>query len=226
MWRYASRWPERRWSVLVFGLSAVSLYLASGLFHGLHYETPEQQRLFQRIDQSAIYFLIAGTYTPIFWCLLTGRWRRNLLWLMWGIAWIGIAALWLLPKAPHWFSVSTYLFMGWLGILPTPQLYRAVGWRAMMWAWYGAFFYTFGAICELTNWPMLVPGMIGPHEVLHLCDVAGTATHFVFIVGYVLPHRPRVQSPRKSDFPVAVEVVNRDKMHRPHLSLPLPGEAS
>ena len=58
--------PERgrRAAVLIYGATRVLLFLASGLFHGLHFESPEQRRFFQRLDQSAVFLLIAGTSTP------------------------------------------------------------------------------------------------------------------------------------------------------------------
>ena len=54
----------------------------------------------------------------------------------------------------------------------------------------GAGFYTLGAVVELANWPVLVPGVIRSHELLHFSDMVGTACHIVFILKYVLPYRP------------------------------------
>src|SRR5690242_17930902 len=91
--------PGRRLAVAVFGLSMVLLYAASGTFHGLPYTraaNPEEFRFFQKLDQSAIYLLIAGTNTPFIAVLLTGRRARVFLGLMWGLAAAGIACLWLL----------------------------------------------------------------------------------------------------------------------------------
>src|SRR5947199_789715 len=63
----------RRLAVAVYGLSMVLLYLASGTFHGLFYDSPEERRFFQKLDQSAIFLLIAGTTTPVLVTLLDGR---------------------------------------------------------------------------------------------------------------------------------------------------------
>ncbi len=137
----------RRWSVTVFGLSTVLLYFASGLYHGLRLPR-EELRLYQKFDQSAIYLLIAGTSTPIISILLTGRMRRGLLWETWSMAAAGIAAMWLLPKAPHSVMVGIYLGMGWLGMAGTWQYYLAVGWRGLSWLVAGAALYTLlGADC-------------------------------------------------------------------------------
>jgi hemolysin III len=194
MMRLAAARPARLAPVIIFGVSMVCLYLASGVFHGLHYETPEQKRFFQQVDQSAIFLLIAGTYTPVLSILLAGAWRKWLLRVVWSLAFLGIGSLWLLPKAPHSLTVGIYLFLGWVGILPVAHYYRAVGWRAMNWVWAGAGLYSLGAACELARWPVIVPGWIQAHEVLHVFDAAASVALFLFIVRYVIPYQAPVSA--------------------------------
>jgi hemolysin III len=192
------RWTRgdvvRRLCVLVFGVSAVVLYTASGLFHALKLP-PEELRLYQRIDMSAIYLLIAGSSTPMAALLIRGRFRTALLAGQWLFAAAGIAALWLLPKADHRLLVSLYLAMGWLGAAGLWHYWRATGWRGVRWAVGGAGFYTAGAVIELANWPVLWTGIVRSHELLHFCDIGGTACHLVFIVKYVLPYRHPTEVP-------------------------------
>lgn len=191
MIRLAAPRPGRVLPVVIYGASMVLLFLASGMFHGLHYHGDEaRKRLFQKLDQSAVYLLIAGSYTPVLAILLDGAWRRWSLRMVWGFAIAGVSCLWLLPKVPHAVTVSLYLGVGWAGFAPVVQLYRAVGWRAMNWAWLCAGFYCAGAIFELTNWPVIVPGVIQAHEVLHFCDTGGALALFVFVVRYVIPFQP------------------------------------
>lgn len=179
----------RRWSVTIFGLSTVLLYFASGLYHGLQLPR-EDLRFYQKLDQSAIYLLIAGTSTPIIAILLTGRFRRWLLWGTWSMAAAGIASMWLLPKAPHSVMVGIYLGMGWLGMAGAWHYYLAIGWRGISWLLAAAGLYTLGAVCELLRWPVIWPGVINAHEVLHLCDMAATYCTFVMIIRYVIVYRP------------------------------------
>lgn len=188
MRRLAGADRDKRVGVTIFGLSMITLYSASGLFHGLMLPRPEL-RVYQQFDQSAIYLLIAGTYTPIMMTLLAGRFRRFMLWGIWSIALTGIACMWLLPKAPHALMVSIYLLMGWFGMTGIVHYYRAVGFRGMNWAMAGAFFYTLGAVFELLQWPIIWPGVLGGHEMLHMCDMVGTFCHFVFIVRHIIPFR-------------------------------------
>jgi hemolysin III len=190
----------RRAAVAVFGLSMVLLYLASGTFHGVPYtraDNPAEFRLFQKLDQSAIFVLIAGTNTPIIVTLLSGARRRWFLGLMWGVAAVGIGCLWLLPKAPHAVVVANYLVMGWLGIVPAWHYARALGWGPMGWALAGAVFYTLGAVCEILEWPVLLdhPVRVGYHEILHLFDIAGTVAFFLFVARYVVPYERPADRP-------------------------------
>lgn len=186
--RLTSSGGGRRLSILIYGLSMIVLFLASGTFHGLHYSTPEEMRFFQKIDQSAVYLLIAGTNTPALVILLQGWWRRWSLRLVWGFALTGVACLWVLPKPPHPLVVSLYLALGYAGTIPVFHYYRAVGWRAMNWVLLGAALYTLGAVCELTRWPVIIPGWVQSHEVLHLCDSAACFAFFIFILRYVIPY--------------------------------------
>ncbi|QEG29150.1 hemolysin-III related [Gemmata obscuriglobus] len=190
MFRLTTNRPGRMLPVLIYGASMVALFLASGTFHALPFEKGSWSwRLFQKIDQTAVYLLIAGTYTPVLSVLLAGAWRKWFLRMVWTLAAAGISCLWLLPKAPHWAVVAIYLSLGWIGILPLPLYYRAVGWRAMNWMWAGALLYTVGAVCEITEWPIVMPGF-GFHEVLHLCDSAANMVFFLFVVRYVIPYQP------------------------------------
>ena len=186
LWRLSRGNWLHQWSTGVFGLSMVLLYGASGVYHaviGPKYLLPYLQKL----DHSAIYVLIAGTYTPVFAVLLRGRLRVVSLSLVWGLAGAGIAARWLLPRPPYWLTVSLYIGMGWIGMLSIWQLIRAVGVRAMLVGLLGGLLYTFGGVCDVVKWPVLLPGIVGWHEVMHLADMGGTLIHVFFVVRYVLP---------------------------------------
>lgn len=191
--------PGRRWAIAIYGTSMVLLFLASGTFHGLHFSSPEERRFYQKIDQSAVYLLIAGTNTPVIAFLLVGAWRTWCMRLIWLFALIGVACLWLVPKAPHSVMVGLYLGLGWASSAPVLAYYRAVGWRAMNWAVLGALLYSAGAVCELVGWPVIVPGVVQSHEVLHLLDSVACFAFFVFISRYVIPYRPAQQPTLRND---------------------------
>jgi hemolysin III len=181
----------KRRGLAVFGVTAVALYSASGIYHAVPLP-PDSTAvgILRRIDHSAIYLLIAGTYTPVFAVLLVGRPRKYLLVAVWLAAVGGVAAKWLLAAPPEWLEVGLYLGLGWLAVFVAPTLIRAVGWPGMGWLAGGGACYSAGAALDLARWPVLVPGLVGWHEVFHVCVMAGTALHGVFMVRCVVPFRP------------------------------------
>ena len=180
---------SRRPAIVVFGASMILLYLASGIFHAVPFtdkEAPSKFLFFKRIDQTAIFLLIAGTNTPMNVAFLRGRWRRRNLIGIWGFATVGITCLWIFANPPYEFIVGLFLAMGWLGFIPSIQYYRAVGWKGMNWALLGCLFYTTGAVLELVNWPVIsrYPMRIAAHEIFHLFCMLASLSFFIFIARY------------------------------------------
>ncbi len=186
LWRLTRGNRLKQLSLGVFGWSMIVLYAASGLYHAIRLP-PNDIVFYQLLDHSAIYGLIAGTYTPVFVVLLRGRWRWFLLAAMWALAVTGIACKWLLPMPDYSVTTGFYLAMGWLGLGPVLNLVRVVGLRGVGLGLLGGLFYTAGAVCDVIGWPVLIPQVFGPHELTHLCDMGGTLLHFAFIVRYVVP---------------------------------------
>ena len=181
--------------MVIFGVSMITLYTASGVFHGVPFTlagNPAEFRFFQRIDRSAIFLLIAGTNTPLIVTLLGRTWRRWFLWGMWTLAMAGAACMWILSKPPHEAIIVICIGLGLLGFLPGAHYYRAVGWRAMNWAVAGCVLYALGAVCELVEWPVLseYPVRIGPHEIFHLFNAAASVALFLFVARYIVPFKP------------------------------------
>lgn len=203
MLRLESKSWRRRLPVAVFGFSMVLLYLASGIFHALFFTSDEERLFYQKLDQTAIYLLIAGTNTPLIAFVLRPKFGRLMLVWMWGFATVGVACQWLLPKPPHAAVVGVCLGMGWAGMVPLLSYYRALGWRAMNWVWLGAACYTFGGICELCEWPVLIRGVVGPHDFFHLCISAGSIAFCGFMVRHVVGYSrpPAVSGPADQPLP-------------------------
>jgi hemolysin III len=177
----------RRFYVMIFAGCMTALYLASGLYHALRLPTDEL-RFFQLIDMSAIYLMIAGSATPPVALVVRGRLRSILLVGEWSIATLGILALWLLPQQAHEVLIACYFCMGWLGCACLGQLWRANGWQGARWFIAATGSYMIGAVVELLNWPIPWPGVVGYHEILHFCDMAGTAFYLIYLVKYVIPY--------------------------------------
>ena len=181
-----------RWSIGLYGLSMVLLYLASGMFHGIDhgYRGSPSFLFFQKVDKSAIFLLIAGSYLPVLVYLLRGAWRRVCLGLMGAIAALGIGSLWLLPTIRIDYLVYVYIGMGLVGLVALRHIAPQVGFGGLFWIALEGVFYVGGGLAEVAQWPVLVPGWVGPHEVLHVADIGGTLAHFVFVVKYVIPRPP------------------------------------
>lgn len=193
-----------RWAVGIYGLTMFLLYLASGLFHllvfleigseGLHRaEAVEQFWVFQKIDKSCIFLLIAGSYVPIVVYTVVGWWRIFILTMMSMIGLAGILSLWLLPTMNHAWLVAFYIGMGLIGLVGFRQIGQGVRWRGLHWIGLFAGAYILGGVADVLRWPVIVPGWVGPHEVLHVFDMAGTLGHFVFVAGYVIIRHPLSQ---------------------------------
>jgi hemolysin III len=189
LWRLARRDRGRQWAVGCFGMSMVGLYAASGIYHAVPAAAPRLVAWLRRLDHSMIYVLIAGTHTPVFAILLRGRLRIVCLVLIWSLAAVGVACKWLLPWPPYGVTVGLYVAMGWVSLVAIVPLVGAVGLRGMALALAGGLLYMAGGVCDVCSWPVLFPGVVGPHEVVHVLDMGGTLTHVCFIARYVLPFR-------------------------------------
>jgi channel protein (hemolysin III family) len=135
-----------------------------------------------RLDHAAIFVLIAGSFTPVHVILLRRRWHGHLLAWIWGAAIAGLTLKTIYFNAvPAWLGLLLYLGLGWLGVISTVALARGFGVRFVLPLVWGALAYTFGAMADFANWPVLVAGVVGPHEVFHLAVIAGVSFHWAFI---------------------------------------------
>ena len=178
-------WPARV-AVAAYGLSLVLLFAASAAYH-LVKTTPTRELLLRKLDHTAIFLLIAGTYTPVCVIVLTGPFRWILLAAIWGMALAGIGFKLVSMRAPRWLSVVIYLVMGWLGVLSFGPLFEALPRAAIMWMLAGGILYSLGALVYGTRRLNFYPGVFGFHEVWHLFVTAASGAFYIFVLRYVLP---------------------------------------
>jgi channel protein (hemolysin III family) len=166
-------------SVFIFG--AVFLLSMSGVYHLLEPGTAGRAVL-QRLDHAAIFVLIAATFTPVHLLLFRGIARWGMLALIWIAAITGLTLkMVFFAEIPEALGVSLYLGLGWVGAISAYLLYRRCGARPLLPVVVGALAYTIGAVLEFARYPVLVPGVIGAHEIFHVLVLVGIAAHWRFI---------------------------------------------
>jgi hemolysin III len=176
---------EQRIALSIYGATLVLLYASSALYHTL--PLPERQlRALRTLDHIAIYFLIAGTYTPIALITLDSRLGWMLLASVWLIALAGVPFKVFYLDAPVWLSTGTYLLMGYLSLVAVVPLVRAVHMSGLLWLISGGIAYTIGAVIYSRRRPDPFPGVFGHHEIWHVLVLIGSACHFAFMVYHVV----------------------------------------
>jgi hemolysin III len=110
--------------------------------------------------------------------------------LVWIVAAAGVLSKWLLPLPPTRLTIGLFAASALLGMLPLPAIGRAAGWRGTAWLVGGGLAYAAGAACEALRWPAPVPGIVGPHELLHVGDVIGSSMHVLFVMRFVASEAP------------------------------------
>lgn len=162
---------------LIYGLSMIGLYTASALYHCLNTGVAGRIAL-RKYDHISIYFLIAGSYTPI--CLLTlpDDGGIPMLIIVWAVALLGtvMALVWI--DAPRWITAGVYLFMGWMSVFMLPALLRNMPPLGFFWLVLGGALYTVGGVLYAVKWPGRNNPRFGCHEIFHLFILLGSVAHF------------------------------------------------
>jgi hemolysin III len=167
-----------RTGALVYGASLFTLFLASAVYHRPTW-SPRARRVLWRVDHSAIFVLIAGTFTPL--CLRLGDAGRPVL----AAVWLGAAAGVLLSccwvRAPRWLMAGLYVLLGWFAFPMLPALGAAMGAGALGLLLTGGLLYSAGAVIYALRRPDPYPAVFGFHEIFHLLVIAAAACHFAVV---------------------------------------------
>lgn len=166
-------------SASVYGATLVTLYLASTLYHSV--QTPRVKRWLRVFDHTAIYLLIAGTYTPVTLVVLGGHWGWTLFAVVWGLALIGIFYKLLAFGRFQKLSLALYLGMGWLGVLVVKPLLDVMPPAGLALMAAGGLAYTFGVIFYVMQRRRFF------HTVWHLFVMGGSVCHYLAVLLFVLP---------------------------------------
>ena len=175
-----------RFAATVYSITLAGMFGASSLYH-LGKWTPGTSAKLLKLDHTAIFLLIAGTYTPI--CLLTmdGTGRALLLGSVWTIAAAGIGFEWLPVPAPRGYVTTVFITLGWIGAIAMVPLYRSTGWEGLLLIALGGVSYTVGAVVLAMRKPDPWPRVFGYWEIFHACVIVAAALHYCAIAFLVLP---------------------------------------
>jgi hemolysin III len=163
----------------VYGASLFTLFLVSAVYHRTNWP-PRARAWMRRLDHSAIFLLIAGTYTPV--CLLLPPASgRPLLAMVWGGAALGIVQSILWVHAPKPLVAAIYVALGWALLPVLPTVREVLGAPALALLAGGGAAYTVGAIVYAAQRPDPFPRVFGYHEVFHALVIAAAACHFAVV---------------------------------------------
>jgi hemolysin III len=169
--------PWKIVSFSVFGTMLVLLYGASTLYHSI--SATRVKAVFRRLDHSAIYLLIAGTYTPFTLVTLRGTLGWALFATIWTMALYGIVRAWR-RRGDDDPSVWPYVVMGWLAVVAAVPLVVQLGGEGIAWLVAGSVLYMAGIVFYMndTRWRHA-------HGIWHLFVLGGSTAHFVTVVRFV-----------------------------------------
>jgi hemolysin III len=168
-------------SCTVFSATLVLVYVCSTLYHSL--VRTRARHVFQVLDHSAIYLLIAGTYTPFTLVSVHGTVGWSVFAVEWALALAGVIFK---SFAVGRFAVASafvYLFQGWFGVFATRLLAQAIGWHGVLWLGAGGIAYTLGIIF------FALDRLRYFHATWHLFVLGGSIAHYCAVLFYVVPTR-------------------------------------
>lgn len=163
--------------VSIFSATMIFLYLSSTLYHAV--PRGRYKRFFQVVDHSAIFLLIAGTYTPFTLGVLNGTWGWSIFGVVWGLAAIGVTLKAFYGSSYQFLFTCLYLAMGWLVIIAIEPMLERVPTAGLLWLLAGGLSYTMGVAFFATD-SVIKYG----HFIWHLFVIGGTGCHYFAILWY------------------------------------------
>jgi len=161
-------------SFSIFGSTLIMLYAASTLYHGI--SNPLAKKFLNKLDHSAIFLLIAGTYTPFVLVNLRGAWGWSIFGIIWALAIIGITIKFVSFHRFRRLSVAVYVFMGWLGLIAIKEILRTVPSSSVILMAVGGLSYTAGVVFYLCR------RLPFNHGIWHIFVLCGSVSHFFSVL--------------------------------------------
>jgi hemolysin III len=169
--------PWRLATGLVFGLTALAMFITSVIYHWA--SRPELKQVLRKLDHAAIYLLIAGTYTPFALVAIEGVWGWTLFGVAWGLALFGVIAKFTIGFRFPRLSLALYLGMGWMAVVAVKPMIDSLTGSQLAWIIAGGLLYTAGT--PFYAWK----SRRYTHAVWHLFVLGGVACHFMAVLSVV-----------------------------------------
>jgi hemolysin III len=166
--------------ILVYGISTVFLFAASSLYH-INKKQENENTIWRKLDHLAIFFMIAGTYTPMSMIFLDDPMKTGIIAAQWTLAFLGLVFKLFFINAPRYLSTGIYLAMGWLVLIPVKYFWDAMPERVIFHTALGALAFTLGGIVYAVKKPACRPGVFGFHEIFHVLIILGWFFHYLMV---------------------------------------------
>jgi hemolysin III len=166
-------------SFSVYGATLVMLYLASTLYHSFQHPTLKQ--VFRVIDHASIFLLIAGTYTPFLLVAIKGAWGWTLLFIVWGLAILGVSFKTLFIHRFQKLSVLAYILMGWLSVVAIKEFLANIPMGGLILIGIGGVVYTVGVLFYALK------KIRYNHAIWHVFVMGGSICHYFAVLFYLAP---------------------------------------
>ena len=170
--------PYALFSVIVYGISIIVLFLASTFYHAVNDE--RRKHYFRIVDHISIYLLIAGTYTPVLLIMLPDSLGWELFWTVWGIAAFGVVLKLFFTGRFETFSTLLYLVMGWLIVFDFSTLADRMDTNGLLLLFAGGLFYTVGIVFYA------IEKIPYNHVIWHFFVLGGAICHFLMVYFYII----------------------------------------
>lgn len=167
-------------SIVVYAFGVVSMLGISALYHRVNWSV-ENRALMRKFDHSAIYLMIAGTFTPVAMLGLSGQSMGILLWTIWIVAIVGIVKSIWFTNLPKFLNVLLYLAAGVVIFPYMAELFDGIGLVAIILLAAGGIVYAIGAVIYAVKRPNPWPLYFGYHEVFHLLVIVAAILHFIMV---------------------------------------------
>ena len=177
--KYGNYW-NLIWSI-IYGLTLILLHTSSTLYHGVVQSHIKNK--FRLMDQSCIYLLIAGTYTPVAMINLYGFFGFSIVSVIWLLSILGIFLKIKNIKPFKNFEVFLCLFMGWFALIGIKELMNVMGINGIILIFSGGLFFSIGLFFYM--WETFRYS----HAIWHLFYISGCICHYLTIVGYTIPYK-------------------------------------